>query len=132
MRFKEGWGCRGGEPRKHLSRALRVKNETSISENLVRDIRSPLDERGRRFFFKTGVYKETHKAKKCDFFAFLRILRILRKCRYLPLKIAVEKGEAGGGLPPHETEKWYMLKKVKGKMETGSFSFHQTDKWLML
>ena len=29
-----------------------MKHETSISENLVRDIRTPLDEGGRRFFLK--------------------------------------------------------------------------------
>jgi hypothetical protein len=51
-----------------LSRALRVKHETSISENLVRDIRTPLDEGGRRFCFQTEVYNQTHKPKKCDFF----------------------------------------------------------------
>jgi len=47
-----------------------MKEFFKISENPVRDIRSPLDVRGRRFFFETGVYKETHKAQKCDFLHF--------------------------------------------------------------
>ena len=47
-----------------------MKHETSISENLVRDIRSQLDEGGRRFFFELAFIIKLIRLKSATFCVF--------------------------------------------------------------